>query len=244
VPGFDRVAEVYDATRSLRADVMAELVRAIAEFVGASSLLDVGVGTGRFAAPLAGVGVKVTGVDVSQRMIKHARDKEVPSLVISAAEAIPFRGESFDYALVVHFLHLVEDWRAAVKEIARVARAGMLSVVEDPSGSHPRDLYVRLREKRGYKMGGLKHGERELIERVKPSRMLELVRYVELFDPQELLTEYRSKLHSVTWDVPDAVNDEILDEMTPSLGKRREMTRIASIAVWDRGQLLAFYPST
>ena len=53
MPAFDRVSEVYDATRSLRPDVMEAVLDGLEHALGdTNTLLDVGVGTGRFADPL------------------------------------------------------------------------------------------------------------------------------------------------------------------------------------------------
>jgi len=193
--GFDRVADVYDATRSLKPRVMSKVVEGILEFIDGSTMVDFGVGTGRFAAPLAGAGIEVTGLDISELMIRQAREKGVTNLLLSSAESTPFRPRSFDYAMVVHFVHLLRDWRAVIGEISRVTKKGLVTVVEDPRGSHNRDLYVRLREKRGFKMLGLRLGERDLIEKVKPAIQEKLVEYKEVFDPSSLLDEYASKLH-------------------------------------------------
>ncbi|HYB45160.1 MAG TPA: class I SAM-dependent methyltransferase [Nitrososphaerales archaeon] len=240
---FDRVAHVYDATRSLSPPVMRKVVDGVAEFVGGSSLVDFGVGTGRLAAPLIQRGVDVVGLDIARSMIGQARDKGVARLVLAAGESAPFRGESFDYAMVVHFMHLMEEWKAVVREISRVTRKGLITLVGDPLGSLPRDTYVQLREGRGFKMAGLKMGEREMAEMVKPSVTRVLVEYRERFDPSQLLEEYAAKLHSITWDVPDKVNAEIVDAMRPLLGRKRERERKVIMAVWDRSQLRGFDPS-
>jgi ubiquinone/menaquinone biosynthesis C-methylase UbiE len=222
---------------------MKKVVDGVEEFLGRSSLIDFGVGTGRLAAPLIQRRVDVVGLDVSRSMIGQARDKGVAGLVLAAGEFAPFRRESFDYAMVVHFMHLMKDWKAVVREISRVARKGLITLVGDPLGSLPRDTYVRLRESRGFKMAGLKMGEREMAEMVKPSVTRSLVEYREQFDPSQLLEEYAAKLHSITWDVPDKVNAEIVEAMRPLLGRKRERERKVILAVWDQSQLREFDPS-
>ena len=239
---FDRVADVYDATRSLSPGVMKKVVDGVEEFVRGSSVVDFGVGTGRLAAPLIQRGVDVVGLDISRQMIVQAREKKVAGLALAAAESAPFRSGSFDYAMVVHFMHLLSDWRAAVSEISRVARRGLVTLVGDPLGSRPRDTYVRLRESLGFRMSGLKMGERDMVEMVRPSLMRDLAVYTEQFDPARLMDEYAAKLHSITWDVPDRVNARIVEEMRRLLGEKREMERKVTLAVWDRGQLGGFHP--
>ncbi len=240
---FDRVAEIYDATRSLPPPAMESIIDGIEAFVGSSSVVDIGVGTGRFAAPLTERGVDVVGFDISLPMLRQARAKGVPGLVIAAAEFAPFRQQTFDYAMVVHFMHLLKDWRSAVGEISRVARRGLIAVVGDSEGSHPRDLYVRLRESRGFKMAGLRMGEREMVGMVEPAVTRRLVSYREEFDPSALLDEYSAKLHSITWDIPDDVNSQIVAEMRLLLGEKREVERSATLVVWERDQMRGLHPS-
>jgi len=240
---FDRVAHVYDATRSLSPEVMSKVIDGILNYVGGSNIVDFGVGTGRFAAPLASSGLEVVGLDISTSMISKARDKGVGGLVLASALSSPFRPQSFDYAMVVHFMHLLEEWRAAIREVSRVARKGLITLIGDALGSRPRDMYVELRERRGFRMAGLRLGEREMADMVKPALTRKLVEYKEEFDPSALLAEYSAKLHSITWDIPDDVNSQIVEEMRPRLGNRRELTRSVVLAVWERSQLRSFDPS-
>jgi ubiquinone/menaquinone biosynthesis C-methylase UbiE len=239
--GFDRVADIYDSTRSLRPDVMAKAVDALLSHLGGKSLVDFGVGTGRFAAPLAAAGVRVIGLDISRKMIRQALSKGVADLLLTDAAAVPFRDLSFDYALAVHFVHLVDDWRAVLREIARVARDGLMTLIEDQEGGRPRDVYLEIREKMGYHTEKLRLGERDLVQRVTPAVVEEAARYEEVFDPQELLQEYSSKLHSVTWEIPDEVNERIVTEMAKRLGEKRTLERRLVLAGWTREQLQQLY---
>lgn len=77
--------------------------------------LEVGVGTGRFAAPL---GVRV-GLDPSLAMLRHARTRGITP-VCGIAEALPFRSEAFSLVLVVTTICFVDDVRAMLGEAHRV----------------------------------------------------------------------------------------------------------------------------
>lgn len=81
--------------------------------------LEVGVGTGRFAAAL---GVRL-GVDPSRRELEIARSRGVES-VQGVGEALPFRSESFDLVLIVVTLCFVEDPAGVLAEAARVLVPG------------------------------------------------------------------------------------------------------------------------
>jgi ubiquinone/menaquinone biosynthesis C-methylase UbiE len=70
---FDRVAHAYDATRGYPPGVDQQIAQAIVDTAYAkpgTTLMEVGVGTGRIAFPLASLGHIYTGVDISEKMVK------------------------------------------------------------------------------------------------------------------------------------------------------------------------------
>ena len=81
--------------------------------------LEIGVGTGRFAAPL-GVG---TGVDPAPAMLARAAERGIRAME-GVAEDLPFAGETFDHALVVTTLCFVDSPARMVAEAYRVLRPG------------------------------------------------------------------------------------------------------------------------
>ena len=86
--------------------------------------LEVGVGSGRFAAPL---GIS-TGVDPAGSMLHYAAHRGI-RVARAVAEALPFRPGLFDHALVVTTICFVDDAAGMLAEIHRVLRAdGMLCV--------------------------------------------------------------------------------------------------------------------
>lgn len=92
-------------------------VRALLPWQGLG--LSIGIGTGRFAAPL---GVK-TGVDPSREVLAYASNRGV-AVVQGIAEALPFSNCSFDYALCVTTICFVDDARAMLSEAYRVVKPG------------------------------------------------------------------------------------------------------------------------
>lgn len=98
--------------------------------------VEVGVGTGRFAAP---VGIRV-GVDPVREMLKLApRELE---LVEAVGEALPMRDKAFPCALLVVTLCFVDNPAAVLREAARVAERVVACIVpkESPWGR----LYVEM----------------------------------------------------------------------------------------------------
>lgn len=79
--------------------------------------LEIGVGTGRFAAPL---GIRV-GIDPSPAMLEYARKRGI-HVVHGVAEQLPFTDHCFDYALSVTTICFVNDIRAMRREARRVIR--------------------------------------------------------------------------------------------------------------------------
>ena len=79
--------------------------------------LEIGVGTGRFAEPL---GIAI-GIDPSLRMLEHARRRGIAA-VCAVAEALPFRHDVFDHALIVTTICFVDDARAMLSEACRVLK--------------------------------------------------------------------------------------------------------------------------
>lgn len=114
------LAETQDA-------VMAEF---LAPLCG-RSLLDVGTGTGRAALALARRGAIVTGVDASTEMLAvagaRAREEGIAVEFRQAdAHALAFPDRSFDAVVCLRVLMHTPDWRRALAELCRVARAQVL----------------------------------------------------------------------------------------------------------------------
>ncbi|HSO56499.1 MAG TPA: class I SAM-dependent methyltransferase, partial [Actinomycetes bacterium] len=77
----DRIAEVYDAMTASLPDP-ADCADRLAELAGPGPALELGIGTGRVALPLAARGVEVHGIDTSAAMVEQLRAKP-------GGEAIP-----------------------------------------------------------------------------------------------------------------------------------------------------------
>jgi SAM-dependent methyltransferase len=85
--------------------------------------LDVGCGEGRFCRMLKAAGVAANGVDPTQSLLDVARHRDpAGDYRLGRAERLEFEDASFD--LVVSYVTLVDiaDFRAAIREMARVLR--------------------------------------------------------------------------------------------------------------------------
>ncbi|RKZ77995.1 MAG: SAM-dependent methyltransferase [Gammaproteobacteria bacterium] len=115
---FESEHEQYDAwflrhKFAYQSELLA--VRTLLPYQGVG--LSIGVGTGRFAAPL---GIQF-GLDPAAKMLAYAKKREVTP-VLGTAEALPFMDDSFDYALSVTTICFVDDARAMLREAKRVLK--------------------------------------------------------------------------------------------------------------------------
>jgi SAM-dependent methyltransferase len=126
---FDRAADVYDETRRLTPEASAATTELLAAELGdRTPSLEIGVGTGLIALPLAAAGVPVVGLDLSRPMLRKIVEKSggrIPfPLVIGDATRLPFADDAFGGAYARHVLHLIAGWRTALTELVRVVVPG------------------------------------------------------------------------------------------------------------------------
>ena len=160
---FDSIAAIYDDTRVFDDDCF----NAALDFIAArfppsthKKLFEPGIGTGRIAIPFAERGYDVTGVDISDEMLKKLPEKlkHQPSLPVVFQKAdvthLPFSDDTFDIAVAVHVFHLIRDWKKAIEEVFRVLRPeAPLVFLYTGTGSEIPDIKARYRElcaERGY----------------------------------------------------------------------------------------------
>src|SRR5437867_1387533 len=70
----DRIAAVYDDWYSARMDPTTAVAQ-LGEYASGGRALELDVGTGRVAIPLAATGVTVVGIDASEAMVERLRVK-------------------------------------------------------------------------------------------------------------------------------------------------------------------------
>ncbi len=79
--------------------------------------VEIGIGTGRFAAPF---GIK-KGIEPSQAMAELAKKKGI-DVITGVAEKLPFKDREFDYALMVTTVCFLDDMDLAFHEACRVLK--------------------------------------------------------------------------------------------------------------------------
>jgi ubiquinone/menaquinone biosynthesis C-methylase UbiE len=156
--GFDRAAGYYDRTRGFTPAAFDALLNVlVAELRGNGPCLEIGVGTGLLALPLAKRGVPMVGADLARPMLDKLTEKaggDMPFPLLQAdATALPFSSGAIGRALLRHVLHLVPDWRGALTELVRVlSPEGRLLIVRSTFHEH---LWWDLVERFLQEAGGL-----------------------------------------------------------------------------------------
>ena len=118
----------YTTRRGRRADI-AE--RALLEWLlghlpEARTVLEVGSGTGHFAARLLESGFEIVGLERAPAMVKEAQ-RRFPSIpfVLGDAKSLPFRTGAVDVVAFITTLEFLEGAATALREAVRVAHRGV-----------------------------------------------------------------------------------------------------------------------
>ncbi|MEZ5178558.1 MAG: methyltransferase domain-containing protein [Acidimicrobiales bacterium] len=149
----ERFADVYDDWYAFRDDTPA-CVEAIAALAGGGAVLELGVGTGRLAIPLAARGLAVTGVDTSPAMLERLAAKpggDAVTAVLGDMADPPVGDATFAVVFVAYntLFNLVgdgEQQRCLANAAARLAPGGSLVIeafVPDPDHAGNDGLTVR-----------------------------------------------------------------------------------------------------
>lgn len=120
--------ETWYETVGHRADRLekALLKRLLTGFPRASTILEVGCGTGHFTRWFAEQGLQATGLDLSQPMLAEAARLGSPPCVQGDALALPFWTADFDLIALVTTLEFLREPVRALAEALRVARQGLV----------------------------------------------------------------------------------------------------------------------
>jgi SAM-dependent methyltransferase len=233
---FDRVADVYDETRGWPPDVAAEIGAALAkllrEIAPQPRLLEVGIGTGRIAVPLAGEGMRVAGVDISPKMLEILRAKGGDiDVMIAESSRLPFRQATFDAALFVHILHLVPDPAATMRATVPLVRprGALIRGGDDRAASGLREradgiidqevsaLIGRSTSNEDNQRTGVDAFDDAVRASGARAEEITLARWTGKHSPRRMIERLRRKDYSGSWRIPDEAIPEIVARVTPKL---------------------------
>jgi ubiquinone/menaquinone biosynthesis C-methylase UbiE len=127
-PGAASSYEAWYETAGRRADRLekALLKRLLASFPQASSLLEVGCGTGHFTRWFKELGLQTIGLDLSLAMLAEATHLGGLPCMHGDGLALPFFNDALDLVALITTLEFVADPSLALGEALRVCRQGLL----------------------------------------------------------------------------------------------------------------------
>ncbi|HET9291990.1 MAG TPA: class I SAM-dependent methyltransferase [Actinomycetes bacterium] len=149
----DRIADLYDRLVATMPDPV-DCVDRLAELAGPGPALELGIGTGRIALPLAARGVEVHGIDASAAMVEQLRAKpggEAVPVAIGDFADLPVEGSfTLVYAVFNTFFSLltqdaqVRCFQAVADRLAPGGAFALELFVPDPT-LHPGGQSIRTR---------------------------------------------------------------------------------------------------
>lgn len=133
---FDTQAREYDTSKSSQfAKQCYSYVLNILNPIQFNSILDIGCGTGSLIEKLIDEKpqVRVYGLDISEEMLKVAREKlpKLKDLVNGEAEALPYDNKLVEVVVMVNSFNYFVNPEQAIKEAYRVLKPGGTLVIAD-----------------------------------------------------------------------------------------------------------------
>jgi ubiquinone/menaquinone biosynthesis C-methylase UbiE len=230
---FDSISEIYDSTR--RAATEAELKAISSELSECRTILDVGVGTGRFAKPLSDLGFEIVGIDISRKMMSKARQKGVQNLILADAHNMPFKDRSFDASIIIHVLHLIPDWLNVAREMGRVTKNRVAALLRNRQREWNKALnvsvdssatssvfpelwmrYAQLREEMGYPIRRNRRmwqNEEEIRSELPPMKLVKVSDEVVVMNISDLITRFQQRSYPMLQDIPSDVHNKIIQKL-------------------------------
>jgi SAM-dependent methyltransferase len=137
---WDTVVANYEAQAQPFTGFFAEAALARLDISPGTRLLDVACGTGAVALAAARLGAEVLAIDFSQGMVARVLSHGLPNVAGRQmdGQALDLPDGAFDAVVSVFGVMLFADWRAGLREMARVTRPGgqaAVAVWRDPRGA-------------------------------------------------------------------------------------------------------------
>lgn len=247
---FDnRVAQRYNAQRAHPLEVAERIGAAIAAQVGVGGrVLEIGVGTGRIARPVAAAGCRVVGFDISAEMLGEVGGEGkrplFPHLSLLQADMHepPFAANTFDAVVAVHVLHLARDWQRVLVWSARSLRPGG-AFIQGDDWIDPESVVGRLRDELRQRALALSPhlrppaagiSKQDWLADLGGNQVSELVaaEWTTWVSPAERLEAVANKMDAESWFLPDDMFTTLLQELQeyaachwPDLDRRQPVTR-------------------
>ena len=245
---FDNAASFYDKTRSLSPEAAAAVTEMLhSELGNRGPVLEVGVGTGRIALPLAEAGTEMVGLDLARnmlaRLIENAGSRMAFPLVEGDASRLPFHDGGFDAGIASWVLHLIPTWRDVVTELARVVGNGGVLLI-DVGREHQsivHDITWKFRDLAGvtdWPRGAKSYEEVDEVLIPLGARARDLGPIVETSETtiEEHVSRLEQGIYSVSWGVDEGTRKRAADELRAwaerEYGSVTERRRITVDHIW------------
>lgn len=120
---YDEFAERYARkTAELEEQTRRQFRNLLPKSLKGRKLLDVGCGSGQDALYFASQGAEVHGIDISEKEIDIAKQKNCGEFKIGNINRLPYKSNSFDVVTSFYALQASTNIPQAMKEMIRVAR--------------------------------------------------------------------------------------------------------------------------
>ncbi|UCE13470.1 MAG: class I SAM-dependent methyltransferase [Candidatus Heimdallarchaeota archaeon] len=167
---FDWASSFYDYTRAIPDELMNKIMKSFQENVKLTSksrMLDIGIGTGRIAIPLARkLHLTTVGIDISIKMLQKCLEKttscEEVQIINADALALPFQERQFEIILMCHILHFLPNAYHFIESLRPLLVPHcyyiLLEAYVDYSRSIPYQIYYNKLKDLGYRKNQKYHG--------------------------------------------------------------------------------------
>ncbi|MBI2266051.1 MAG: methyltransferase domain-containing protein [Armatimonadetes bacterium] len=192
---FEELADVYDRWYDENPLVYESELAALRAALPKGQGIEIGVGSGRFAATL---GI-ATGIDPSPKMVEMAKKRGI-NAVLGYGEHLPFKEGEFDFALLVGVLCFVKEPFLVVQEAARVVKNGGLVIMgEVPSDSKWGRIYKGATERNPFL---------EVMTLHSPETVIQWMERAGLRLKQTLQTLYQGPFEFLAAEIPRPGHDQ------------------------------------
>ena len=243
---FDRVADRYDQTRGYPETIMEDILGALEGALRKDkTILDAGVGTGRFAKPFQDLGFDVVGIDLSPRMLRKAAEKGTTGLLRGDITRLPFQDRVFWATLSIHVLHLVPSWRMALTEICRVTTDKYISIAfrkDDSPAEEIREFYDKMCTELGCRIRHPGLRERELPDFLAPDVDKLIVTHEHPIRVEDMINDFEQRTYSSQWLVPEEIHEQAIAALREAFADDESVVGRERISLleWDAYRLWKF----
>jgi SAM-dependent methyltransferase len=140
----------------------------------------------------------------------------VQDLLRADITALPFKDEVFGSAMSVHVLHLISNWKLALREISRVTTGHLVSVAFNKMES-PAEELRRFYDQTCADLGHVVHHpgmrEREMPEVFEPDEEITITMHEHPIDVRNIISDYSNRTYSNQWMIPEEIHQQAIEAL-------------------------------